>query len=426
MKRAHHIWRHAALLAIVSVGLWCPLPATGAMSLTSAVALALKRHPTVAAARLALERQEAMIEVERSAFYPTLTASGSFGIRHSETAQGSGEAWTSSQALTFGQSIYAGGGHAAAVDAATHRATGAGAELLLAQQALALAVVEAHLAVLQDQARLQLSMATEQRLAMFVDGVKQQFRYGALTAGDVAQAESELAAASEVRRQAAASLRISGAVFQEYVGEPPGELLVPDIPNGLPTSMADALSWMDQHPALAGARQAADAAASDVTVAIARGRPSIDLQGGASMLDAPEEVTSGRQDFSLNLNFKMPLYEGGGQSARVRAASLEAERLEEMARSAQDRVRTEIVSAWEVLQARLETGSALEYRVAAAKLARDSYQQEATGGLRSLLEVIEAENDLLRAQQALLTGRMATIASGFRMLAAIGVLELVE
>lgn len=401
---------------------WVPTAPLAAMSLAQAIERAIGDDPGLAAAHFARGGHEALVDAARGGHFPSLTASSQIGYRQLETAAGSESLQTSRQAFALRQSIYAGGGVSAALSAAKSRAAASSDDLALNRQDTILAVVEAYLSVLRDQALLDLAIASEQRLGAYAQSVRQRYRFGAITAGDVALADARSAAAAAATRQAAGALNVSGAAFKERVGAPPGELLVPNLPSGLPPTLDDALLSIETHPALEQAQHIADAAGFDVGVAKAAMRPRLSLDGDAALVDAPEETTSGRQDMSISLNLVVPIYQGGIADARHRAATLEAARQERLIERERRSLETAIVSAWERLQAGLDGNAALASEVAAATLARDSFEQEVLAGQRSLLDVIDAETDLLASQTKAVTGRLASITDAFRVLAATGAL----
>ena len=116
----------------------------------------------------------------------------------------------------------------------------------------------------------------------------------------------------------------------------------------------------------------------------------------------------------------VPLYEAGSVTSRRRAAIETASRLRAVA---EDRRRVAIeqaVRAWESLasaRARLES---LSTEVRASEIALDGLQQEAEVGTRTLLDVLDAEQDLLDARVNVVRTKQSEAVASYRLAAAMG------
>jgi len=402
------------------------VPVGAASTLHDALVQAYLEHPRLQAARAAQRGTDEQVAIAKGGYRPTVELASQAALRQLETSSGSEQLQTSRVALALRQPLYSGGGTAAAVAAAESDVLGQRARTVQTEQEVLLDAVEAFTAMIRDQALFELAMATERQLEIESEAVRRQYRYGVTTAAEVAQTESRQAAALAIREQALGTLRASGAFFEAAIGSPPGTLEPPTLPAGLPESKAVALAFAELHPTVQAARQDVAAAHQDVGVVRATMRPRLAIEGDATYADEPENETSGRQDLSAALSLVIPLYQAGVASARTRAARYEVQRLDQVEQDELRRVRARIDAAWERWQSDKARLAALERQEISAGLARDGIGAEVKAGTRRIVDLLDAERDLLRAGQLRLEGAREVTAGAYRLLAALGRLTAAE
>ncbi|MCB2054823.1 MAG: TolC family outer membrane protein [Geminicoccaceae bacterium] len=409
-----------SLLAVVLPGpVWRAAEAAG-VPLAMALAKAYLENPRLQAARAELRAADEGVPLALSGYRPRLTARSSFDVARIETAEGGDTVATSRSSLALEQPIYTGGRSSAEVNRAELRVRAERARLEAIEQEVLLEAVGAYTAVLRDQRLLELALEAESRLLNRLQGIRDRFRFGELTRTDVARAEARYAAAVAEAAGAAGDLRRSGAAYRTVIGDPPGALLPPDPPAGLPIDADDAALATDAHPAVRAAAYTLDVATETIEAANAALRPQLTLQGAASYVDEPETDIATRRDLRIGALLTVPLYQGGGTYARIRQTRQErAARRHDLIGVRRTVVERQI-AALETRESAAERIEALEMRLEAARLALDGLRAEAAEGVRTVADLLDGEEDLHAAERALVTTRREHLLASFTLAAATG------
>lgn len=368
-----------------------------------------------------------------AAYGPTVSINGSYGARASDTRgrsifgpsrieQDTEPSTATAQAV---QQLYTGGRRSGNMDLARASFEGARLELRTAEQNVLLAATDAYLSVWRDEQILQLSVSYVESLERQVSGTQRRFELGEVTRTDVAQATARLAGARANLASAQANLEASRARFEQVVGSPP-EALAPAPPApALPNSIEEARARAAQaHPRILLAEQFENAARARVEIERAGARPQVSLVGRvdeAREADSPDDqVEAG----SAVLQFSMPLYEGGFTNSRVRQQRLALESAEAATESRRRETFAEVTGAWSAYQAAQQVRAAAVEQVSAAEQAFRGAERERGLGLRSTIDVLDAEQEWRQAQIALARADAGAILGSYRVLSAAGELSL--
>lgn len=411
--------------AILAVLLLSTLTRIAAAEVDLALALArtYAEHPRLVAARAELRATDERVPEARAGMRPHLTARSGVFARRLDSGSRSDSLLTLDENIALSQTIYDGGLTSARVAGAEAGVREGRAGLAQLAQEVLLEAVAAYAAVVRDQQILERALANERRLADALGGAKQRYRLGEASRTDVAQAEARWAAARALRRQAEGQLEISGAAYRRVIGDPPGTLRPPELPPGLPADLAVALAAVTRHPAYLAAVAAEAAAREEVRAARAALRPRVELAGSYGLTREAEAGEGFRGEASVGAVVTWPLYQGGGEYARIRR-SRQLERAARLRLQDVERLlREEIVAAFEALAAAREALAAISVQRRAAELAVEGMREELRAGLRTTIDLLDAERDLFEAQRAEIEARYAEVVAGWRLLAAVGGLE---
>ncbi len=314
----------------------CPLPPT-ALSLTTAVDIALCRNPQTRSAWASAHLQAAALGTAESAWLPTITGSDTEQRTYGEHVDVTGAPVNSPQntndaALTLSWTLYDFGGRSGKIHSARYLLDAAAESANSTVQQTVFNVVQAYYGVVTGDAALAAAKATEETDLKSVEAARALHEGGAATLGDVLQAETayDQAVLSRVQAdQTAVSARGTLAVVIGVPADQPLKLDAVPVPAQVPALTARLSDLMTeaarQRPDLAAARSQVDSAVSDITVARALGRPSIALAGGRDRID-----TAGipLQNYSqIGLTLTVPLFTGFsvgfGYSVRQAQSTLE-------------------------------------------------------------------------------------------------------
>ena len=174
-------------------------------------------------------------------------------------------------------------------------------------------------------------------------------------------------------------------------------------------------------------QQQAEAAGLDVRVAEAGRLPSVSAVGSGDYVNAlagetgPLGATGTRT--AVGVNARVPLYQGGLPSARIRQAQAVEGQLMEQMIGTERAVIAQTRAAFAAHQAALNAIASNELAVRANELALEGARAEESVGTRNILDVLNAEQELLNSQVALVTARRDSYVTGFQLLNAMGQAE---
>ena len=397
-------------------------PARGE-SLIEALTAAYLSNPSLQAQRARLRATDEGIAQALSGWRPEVELTGSGTRTRVRTNAGLGVSSHTpySVTLSISQSIYEGGQTVAATSQAESEVEAARARLVSVEQDVLFDAVTAYMNVVRDESILELSINNEQVLSRQLEAAQDRFSVGGVTRTDVAQAESRLAGALADRRLAEGDLEVSRATYRQIIGTMPGTLTRPELPNAPVADGEQAASLADEkNPNVLAAIHDAAAAQTNVRAVTGELLPSVDVSANASRSrnQAIEDRTN--TTVSVTAAVTIPLYQTGFVSARVREAKQLAGRAQRLIDDARRSAIQDATSAWETLIAAQARIVALNSQVRAALIALDGVSQEATVGSRTVLDVLDAEQELLNAQVGLVGAQRDELVAHFDLVAAVG------
>lgn len=395
-----------------------------AETLQEALASAYAENPTLQARRAQLRATDEGVPEARSGWRPTVSATGDAGVAETDSAVTPGGSETQNP-LTYGlsvqQPLYRGGRTVAAVSRAKNLVLAERQLLRSVEQDTLFAAATAYMNVLRDTAVVELNVKTEQVLRRELDATRDRAAVGDATRTDVAQAEARLAGAVGGRIQAVGNLETTRAEYRRVIGHPPQDLQRPPPAEGLPRSMDEAQRLAEEgNPDVLSAMYLERAAQDDVRLARGELLPTLSLNGDIEHRE--DTVTSGTETDSASIiaQLSIPLYQAGGPSARVRRAKQVANQRRLELDEARRTVRDETTQSWEALGTARARITQLETQVRANQIALDGTREQARVGSRILLDVLNAEQELLDAQVNLVSAVSEELVAELRVLSAIG------
>ena len=363
-----------------------------------ALAAAYQNNPTLNAQRARLRATDEEVPQALSGYRPTLRAFSEVGRSYLNSNNESlvGPENNALFARTYGatleQPLFRGGQTAAATRGAENTVRAERARLESIEQTVLLNATTAYSDVYRDQAVLELTIRNEQRLARQLEATRDRFQVGEVTRTDVSQAEARLARGTSDRIGAEGDLAASRAVFRNVIGTTPAVLPHPALPQALPVSLAEANDMATgNNPDVTTAEFRERSALDSVDQVRGELSPTLSLIG---RLQRQEDISRRDSRFDsaealVNLNF--PLYQAGNVHSRLRE-------------------RKQLV----VEQRRLLDQSQRE--------AAQGVEKEAEVGARTVLDVLDAQQELLNSQVSLVRAERDQVVAAFQLKASVGVL----
>lgn len=402
-----------------------------AQSVTETMQRAYGFNPQLDAERARQRATDEALPQALSGWRPTVTFSGSGGRADDEVRQRVPDRPTivtdqnrdpRTLQLQLRQPIYDGGRTIASVDRADALIERGRYVLESTEQQVLAEAVAAHFDVLREQLILELYEGHVTALQSQLDSVQRRFERQDATRADLAQSVARYQRGLSDRRLAQGNLEQAQSAYLRIVGTPVNGLarsFTP--PPGLPDSLEEAIALaLDNNPDVLAAMRAIEVAESDIGVARAGLLPDISLQGNLRRVEQSDSPFVDRDIGEVLLVLTMPLYEAGGPSSRVR----EAKQVVSQRRRELDLTRTRVIDAtkrqWAALVTARQRLALVRRQVEAAQIALDSVDQEVRAGTRTVLDRLNAEQELLDARIAEIRNRRDEAVAGYQLLSALG------
>ena len=398
-------------------------------TLQEALTEAYFNNPTLAAAQAGQRATDETVVIEKSAGRPDVAAAGTYTEFLAGASQ-NGPDRIFTGGLDLGVPLYSGGAVRNSIRAAENRIEAGRADLRATESAIFTRVVAAYMDVLLGQALVSLSINQVDVLGVNVEATSDRFEIGDLTRTDVAQSEARAALARGDLRSAEARLISAREQYIALVGEAPDDLQPPPPLPGLPADVQTAVDVaLENNPDIIAAKDRAEASRYDIDVAGAGRLPRVsafagyDYQNALSSLRAndpsvvlPQSDTAAQAGVSL----RIPIFQGGRVAALERQAQARSAAALETVIATERDVIAQVRSAWSSWQASLAIIESSQIAVSSAELSLEGVRAENSIGNRTILEVLNAEQELLQSRVQLVTARRNAYVAGFSLLAAMG------
>ncbi|MEE9311032.1 MAG: TolC family outer membrane protein [Planctomycetota bacterium] len=301
-------------------------------------------------------------------------------------------------------------------------------DLRLVEQTVFLNAVTAYVNVIRDRAVLRLRRNNVSVLVQQKKATLDRFQVGEVTKTDVAQSKARYSGAVSELNFAQANLKASRAIFQEIIGHNPNGLKAPrGIVKYLPRSLAGSVKrGMDEHPSILAATYREMSATHTVHVIRGELLPEINFEGSFDDRFHPSTGVNRRSTTTVKGTFKMPLYAGGEITARVRQAKHVVLQRRQDLRTAKRRIRADAIASWgRVVSTKAKLRADMS-QVSANRTALDGVREEEKVGQRTVLNVLDAQQELLDSQVTLAITRRDLLVARYSLLASTGRLSAVE
>jgi len=425
--RSRACFARGAALAILSLAAMRPAAAE-TMRLADALAVAYTANPQLEEARARLRATDESVAEALAGWRPSVNAGATYGYEHNSQGGLFGHTLDTRpevDRVTVAQPVFSGGQAYAEVRRAKALVRAARATLVDTEQRVLLAAVTAYMDVVRDVLALHVHESDVEILQNELSATQTQKDAGDLTRTDVAQAQVRLSGAEADLATARAQLARSRDAFLRVIDRPAGTLdSNPALPR-LPGSEDDALRLaLASSPVIAQADandRAAEYAVDDAEGALL---PHISVVGQYEY--NKNSLTSGlgtgipSRDVTVFGQLNVPIYQGGGDEAKVREAKELKGQSRESVRDAQQEAEQALHDAWSALAGAQSALLFNQQRADASEQALANVKEEQKGGERSVIDVLNAEQDRLAAQIALVSSRHDVVTAAYQILAATG------
>jgi outer membrane protein len=402
--------------------------AARADTLREALVLTYNSNPVISSQRAQLRSIDEGVAIARSGGRPQVT--GNAGMNQDVTRIAGVSPRNVSAGVDLSYPLYQGGRVRNSVRAAQSRVEAGRADLRATEGDVFTEAVAAYMDVIRDRSVVTLNRNQVQVLETNLQASRDRFEVGDLTRTDVAQSEARLSLARANLAIAEGRLTASEENYRRIIGKLPDDLEPPPPLPTLPQTPDQAVDVaLSESPDIDAIREQIRAAGLDVRVVRADRLPTLSTIANGSYInflgsnDETLGVQNSQTSGAVGVQARVPIYQGGLVGARVRQQQAIQSQLIEQGVAVERSVVADVRAAFSSYQAAAEAIEANQTAVEANTLALEGTRAEQSVGTRNVLDVLNAEQELLNSQVALVTARRDAYVAGFALLNAMGEAE---
>lgn len=413
----------ASMLVTTSLSFAMPAQAS---DIFTVLAQTYDSNPTLQAERAYLRSVDENVALAKSGYRPSLSLQGSYrdGENEIKKGVGTGEDYnTLSGSARVSQPIFSGFSTINSVKSADKTVKAAQYNLANIEQNVLLEASTAYLDVLQNRAIVELQKNNEELLQKKLDETLERFKVGEVTRTDVSQARARHSQAVSDRIASEGNLQASVATYVELTGSEPEDLSEPvQMKNFLPSSFDQALEIaLKNSYTIRQAKSNYAARGYDVYAKTGELFPVVSVDGAISRNKSERnsiDTTVDNTEWGVNLS--IPLYSGGATRAKIRQSKYLKWQAQEGVLQAKRAVKSSVQSAWEYMKSNESQLQAIEAQIKANSIALDGVQKEEALGNRTILDVLDAYQELLNSKVNDVKARRTYYVSAMNLLASMG------
>ena len=428
-KRAVQACRGGVSMAALAAALSLPFATpAGAETLRQALTAAYQTNPKLDAERAKLRANDEDVSRAEAGYRPLVEGSAEVGRQKTSSKPTSSNAGTSEPwgySISLRQNVFNGFQTSSSVAEASASVKAGRENLRLVEANVLLEGVGAYMDVVRDMGIVKIRESNVDVLSRELEAAETRREVKEVTKTDVAQARARRARAVSDADLAKANLKVSRANYERVIGHPAAGVGTPPLKlKQIPHSIEDAWRTAEQlSPNVNSALFREEEARFAVDKVRGELLPEINVEANYGHRENPSTAFDEQDAASVTGRFTVSLYDGGEIRARVRQAKhTQIARLQEI-EQARTETQANVTSAWSRLMAARAQLKSDTIQVEANGTALEGVREEEKVGQRTLLDVLNAEQEYQDAQIQLATTRRDLVVAGYQLLASIGTLD---
>ncbi|MBF0099006.1 MAG: TolC family outer membrane protein [Magnetococcales bacterium] len=411
---------------------WGDMGSAWAVSLPEAIASALNISPTL----LAAEKQKAITEQQRlqalAAYFPTLDFSNAVGNERTDSpstrAAGKGAPSLAHHEVrtSLTQNLFDGFNTTNTVKKAGAVQKAADWSYLTAVNGVTMEAIERFLEVQKQRELLARIQQFAEVQAEFLNKIQAWYEGGAGTVAEVWQTESRLAMTLSSVASAESQHNTAIDEFQRVFGFAPEQLdPAPSIGNQLPRALEQAVEIaLQNHPSLLEAQFNLEAAQAAQEGAQAGLWPSLQFSVENTRTNNSSGFEGDTESTAAMLRFNYNFFRGGGDLARSREYASRLEQAQAQSEQIKQSVRKNVEKSWRTILESRQRFASLQQHEAVSTQVTAAYHEQFLADQRSLLDVLNAENELFTAQNNRIGAYYGLLLEEYRLMLNMGTLQV--
>lgn len=409
-------------------------------SLEQAVAETLTSHPDLRVAFSKFKVREQQVEQASAGYLPSINVTGGYGYEHtnspgSRREQSDGDDTEGLRRGEFGMSLkqilFNGFQTSSDINRTTYATSAEQWRLYGMAEDVALDVAKAYTNVLKAKEILVLSEKNLSSHKAIFSQIQQRTNSGLGSVADLSQITGRLARAQSNVISAKNNYVDSQTQFYRITEQRP-ENLVDPIPDSelLPKDQAAGLEQaLANHPVIKSSANDITAANYQHEAAKSNYYPKVSFELDANFnndLDGEDGYSNGAgvgghsNDVVAMVRFSYNLYAGGKDKAFEKETAYKITEASEINRSVYRQVTEGYTLAWDAHEFLNQQIGYIKAHVIASKESQAAYQQQFKLGQRSLLDLLDTENELFQARKEFVDAEFNEILTQYRLLNATG------
>lgn len=406
-----------------------------AQSLEQAVAQTLSSHPDIRIAFSKFKVREEQVNQASSGYLPSIDLTGGYGYEYTDSPgtrtftdnDNTEELYRGEFGISLKQSLFSGFQTSSNVSRTTYETSAEQWRLFSTAEDVALEVTKVYTNLLKAN---QILLLSEKNLAThktIYSQIKERTDSGLGSIADLSQITGRLARAQSNVISAKNNQLDAKAQFFRVTEQSVEELVIP-VPDAdlLP---ADRSSGLEQalvnHPIIKSSANDITAAKYQHDGAKANYYPKVTFEVDANFnndLDGVDGSGVGghNNDVLAMVRFSYNLYSGGSDKAYARETAYKINEASELNKNAHRQVTEGYSLAWNAYELLNEQKIYIQQHVVASKDSQAAYQQQFKLGQRSLLDLLDTENELFEARKEFVDAEYSEIVARYRLLNATG------
>mgnify|MGYP001309550547 CR=1 FL=1 len=394
-------------------------------TLEQAIATTISTNPEIKSAYNDYMSYVELNNVSTGSYLPSIDLDAGIGFENINPATGdSTELIRKDATLSLTQLLWDGSSTLNDIDRTAAEAESMRFQVIADAQDKALQVTRVYLDAVKANEVLRLSesnLATHKRI--FRD-IKKRVDSGIGSTADLSQVETRMANAQSNLLAAQNNIFDTHTQFKRIVGQPPMGLIFPRADqNAIPLSLEEANKLAEEnHPVLRVAAADVDAARFQYKQSKGSNLPTFSIEAAQTWYDDAAGIEGNRDELSAMLRMKYNLYNGGSDSATQDRMAYQLNKSKDLRDSAFRSLEESLHLAWSALDLTLQQKEFLEDQVDSASKTAIAYDKQYRIGKRTLLDLLNTENELFEARKEYLTARYEEQYAKYRVLNASGIM----
>lgn len=322
--------------------------------------------------------------------------------------------------LTLSQLIYDGSATSSEVDRQQARLSSATRKVMGTSEQIGLKAIESYLNVLRRTELLKLAQANLEVHEKTFTQIKIRSEGGIGRKADLDQAQARLSLSQANVAATEANLREANIAYNRVVGSMPDSLVKPEVAEA-PASVDEALNVsLESNPILRSAMADIEAAQAQNRAAESLYKPRLHLELGTNFNNDIDGVHYKNNDAYAMLRMRYNLFNGGSDAAKIAETTIQIQEATEVFHRTQRQVEESLRLSWNSMVTAQDRLPKLKATAEAAARTRDGYAQQFNLGQRTLLDLLDSENELYNGRANYLDAQYIDLFSRYRLMADMG------